>query len=101
MNSVCVLLQCVLLHLLSFLLAWIKAHNRSSNASQSVDKNSGRITATCFASPEKKTRNSNQMQNMKMPKNGNQISNAKTVRYNSKCRRSTREIIVNKCRVST
>ncbi|KAL3092492.1 hypothetical protein niasHS_007701 [Heterodera schachtii] len=77
----CILLQCVLLHLLSFLLtpfyiflshyswtyltylgvsssfyvaiairlAWIKAHNRSGNASQSVDKNSGRITATCFA----------------------------------------------------
>ncbi|KAL3070538.1 hypothetical protein niasHT_032328 [Heterodera trifolii] len=30
-------------------LAWIKAKNRSLNASQSVDKNSGRITVTCFA----------------------------------------------------
>ncbi|KAL3092572.1 hypothetical protein niasHS_007781 [Heterodera schachtii] len=69
----CVLLQCVFLHLFSILLApfyiflahyswtylivsssfyvaiaiklaWIKAKNRSLNASQSVDKNSGRIT---------------------------------------------------------
>ncbi|KAL3092589.1 hypothetical protein niasHS_007798 [Heterodera schachtii] len=74
----CILLQCVLLHLLSILLipfyisiaqyswiylivsssfyvaiiirlALIKAHNQSGNASQSADKSSGRITVTCFA----------------------------------------------------
>ncbi|KAL3092730.1 hypothetical protein niasHS_007939 [Heterodera schachtii] len=73
-----VLLQCVLLHLLSIILApfnvfflnftwtylivsssfyvaiairlaWIKANNRSGNNSQSSDKDSGRFTATCFA----------------------------------------------------
>ncbi|KAL3092551.1 hypothetical protein niasHS_007760 [Heterodera schachtii] len=70
-----VLFQCVFFHLLSILftvlayfypsnyltlhlafairLAWIKAHNRSWNSegasAQSSDKDSGRITATCFA----------------------------------------------------
>ncbi|KAL3092732.1 hypothetical protein niasHS_007941 [Heterodera schachtii] len=73
-----VLLQCVILHLLSIILApfyafflnfkwtylivsssfyvaiairlaWIKANNRNGNNSQTSDKDSGRFTATCFA----------------------------------------------------